>query len=150
MMTAKSLADLPDTIFCNIIEYLDWGEVARFDTAVLDRNMRNGLLGALKLRKVKVERNEFWRQAVDKGILNWLVSRNIRVISWDSKVDDTKLFTIANGLPQLQSLNISHCRNITDEGIIVLANGCSQLQSLDISCCDKITDAGRRALATGY
>ena len=92
-MSTKSLADLPDAIFCNIIEYLDWGEVARFDTAVLDRNMRKSYLDALKLRKVKVERNRFWSQAVDNGILSWLVSRNIRVISWDSKVDNCLLYT---------------------------------------------------------
>jgi hypothetical protein len=34
MMTTKSLADLPDTIFCNITEYLDWGDVGRLDNAV--------------------------------------------------------------------------------------------------------------------
>ena len=130
-MTAKSLADLPDAIFCNIIECLDWGEVARFDTALSDRNARKSYLVALKLRKVKVERNRFWCQAVDKGILDWLVSRNIRVISWDSKVDDTKLMmTIANGLPQLQSLNITWCRSITDEGIEALATGCPQLLTI--------------------
>ena len=76
-MTTKSLADLPDTIFCNIIDYLDWYDVGRFDTALLNRNMRNSYLDALKLRKVKVERNRFWSQPVDKGILNWLISRNI-------------------------------------------------------------------------
>ena len=70
-MTAKSLADLPDTIFCNILEYLDWGEVARLDNAVLDRNVRKSYLVALKLRKVKVGRNRFWSQLVEKGILNW-------------------------------------------------------------------------------
>ena len=58
-MTTKSFADLPDTIFGNIIEYLDWYDVARFDTALLDRNMRNRYLDALKLIKVKVERNWF-------------------------------------------------------------------------------------------
>ena len=148
IMTTKSLADLPDTIFCIIIEYLDWGDVARFDTALQNRNMRSIYLVALKLRKVKVERNWFWSQLVEKGILNWLVSRNIRVISWDSKVDDTKLMTIATGLPQLQSLNISHS-HITDEGITALANGCTQLQSLNISGCDNITDEGITALASG-
>jgi hypothetical protein len=118
--------------------------VARFDTAVLNRNMRKSYLVALKLRKVKVERNEFWWQAVDKGILNWLISRNIRVISWDLSVTYTQLMTIANGLPQLQSLNIS-CYNgdITDAGIRALANGCPQLQSLVIYECRNITDAGR-------
>jgi hypothetical protein len=48
-MTAKSFADLPDTIFCIIIEYLDWCEVARLDTALLNRNMRKSYLDALKL-----------------------------------------------------------------------------------------------------
>ena len=121
-MTAKSFADLPDTIFCNIIECLDWCEVARLDTAILNRNMRKSYLVALKLRKVKVERNWFWRQQFGKGILNWLISRNIPVISWDSKVDDAKLMTIANGLPLLQSLNISECDNITDAGIRALGS----------------------------
>ena len=142
MTTTKSFADLPDAIFCNIIEYLDWGEVARLDNAVLDRNMRKSYLVALKLRKVEVERNEFWSQLVDRGILNWLVSRNIRVISWDLNVDNTKLMTIANGCPQLQSLNISGC-SITDAGIRALANGCTRLQSLSIFECYNITDAGR-------
>ena len=147
-MTTKLVTNLPDAIFCNIIECLGWYEVGRFDTALLDRNMRNGYLVALKLRKVKVERNRFWIQAVDKGILNWLVSRNIRVISWDLEVDDTELMTIVNGLPQLQSLDISGC-GITDAGITALANGCPQLQSLDIGNCRNITDAGIRALASG-
>ena len=130
-MTTKSFADLPDTIFCNIIEYLDWYEVGRFDKVLLNRNMRNSYLDALlMIRQVKVERNRFWSQAVDKGILSWLISRNIRVISWDLKVDNAKLMTIANGLPQLQSLNISECDNITDEGIRAVATGSTQLQSL--------------------
>ena len=98
---------------------------------------------------MKVERNRFGWQAVEKGILNWLVSRNIRVISWDLGVDNTKLLTIANGLPQLQSLNIGYCHNITDEGIRALATGCTQLQSLNIGGCYNITDAGIRALASG-
>ena len=148
-MTAKSFADLPDTIFCNIIECLDWGEVGRFDTASLDRNMRKSYLVALKLGKVKVERNWFWCQLVDKGILNWLVSRNIPVVSWDLEVDTTKLMTIANGLPQLQSLNISDSDYITDAGIRAVATGCTQLLYLDISCCRNITDEGIEAVATG-
>ena len=158
--TTKSFADLPDSIFCIIIEYLDWYEVARFDTALLDRSMRNSYLVALKLRKVKVERNELWKNALDKGILSWLISRNIRVTSWDLEVDDTELMTIANGCPQLQSLNISDCHKsqgfyirgcykITDAGIRAVARGCPQLQSLDIRECHNITDAGIRALATG-
>ena len=68
-MTTKSFSDLPDTIFCIIIEYLDWYEVGRFDTALSNRSMRNSYLDALKLRKVKVERNRFWNKAGD-----WIAS----------------------------------------------------------------------------
>jgi len=149
IMTAKSFANLPDTIFCIIIEYLDWYDVGKFDTALLKRNARSIYLDTLKLRKVKVGRNLFWSQAVEKGILNWLVSRDIRVVSWDLQVDDTKLMTIATGCPQLQSLNIRDCSEITDKGIIALATGCPQLQSLIMSYCHNITDEGIRALATG-
>ena len=55
-------------------------------------NARNGCLFALQLRKVRVERrNEFWRKAVDRGILSWLISKNIRVISWDVQAGTAEL-----------------------------------------------------------
>ena len=189
MATTNPLVSLPVEIFSNIIEYLDWGDVGRLDTAFLNREMRNSYLFALQLRKVEVERyglkkkalnrgelfkeerNEFWRKAVSKGILrkvernvfwwkahdrgilswliSWLIRRNIRVISWDLGVDDAQLVSIANGLPQLQSLDISDCGNITDAGITALANGLPQLQSLNIYGCNKITGAGITALANG-
>ena len=173
MATTNPLVSLPVEIFCNILEYLDWSDVGRLDTAFLNRETRNSYLFALQLRKVKVERNRFWERAVDRGILSWLIRRNIRVISWDLQVDNTQLISIASGLPQLQSLiiwscnitdegiravasglpqlqslNISLC-HITDEGIRTLVNGCPQLQSLDISWCGNITDEGIRALANG-
>ena len=148
-MTTKLCTNLPDTIFCIIIEYLDWYEVARFDNVLSNRNARNRYLDALKIRQLKVERNRFWSQAVDKGILNWLISRNISVICWNLSVDNTQLMTIANGCPQLRSLNITCSGNITDEGIRALASGCPQLQSLNIRSCGNITDEGIRAVATG-
>ena len=56
-------------------------------------NARNGCLFALQLRKVRVERrNEFWRKAVDRGIfISWLISKNIRVISWDVQAGTAEL-----------------------------------------------------------
>ena len=124
--------------------------MGRLDTAFLNRETRNSYLFALQLRKVKVERNGLWRKAVDRGVLSWLIRRNIRVISWDLKVDNAQLISIASGLPQLQSLNLSNCWNITDEGIRVVASGLPQLQSLNITACNKITDEGIRALANGF
>ena len=149
MATANSLVSLPVEIFSIILEYLDWGDVGRLDTAFLNRDTRNSYSLALQLREVKVERNGFWRKALGRGILSWLIRRNIRVISWDLVVDNVQLISIANGLPQLQSLNLSSCWNITDEGPRALANGLPQLQSLNISSCWNITDEGPRALANG-
>ena len=149
MTATNRFAVLPVEIFSNILEYLGWGDVGRLDTAFLNRETRNSYLFALKLRKMKVERNEFWTKALDRGILSWLIRRNIRVISWDLEVDNAQLISIANGLRQLQSLDIAGCNNITDEGIRALASGLPQLQSLDISYCGKITDAGIRVLASG-
>ena len=163
MTTTNQLVGLPADIFSNILEYLDWSDVGRLDTAFLNREMRNSCLFTLQLRKVKVERNEFWRNAVrkgilrklernvfwwkahDRGILSWLIRRNIRVISWDLRVDNAQLISIANGWPQLQSLNLSNCWNITDEGITAVANGLPQLQSLNITACYKITDRQQRS-----
>ena len=138
-MTTKSLSSLPVEIFSNILEYLDWGDVGRLDTAFLNRETRNSYLFALQLRNVNVERNGYWEKAVAGGVLGWLIRRSIRVISWDLKVDNAQLISIANGLPQLQSLNfgstIGGGSNITDEGIRALAIGLPQLQSLDMYNC---------------
>ena len=96
MAATNPLVSLPVEIFSNILEYLDWGDVGRLDTAFLNRDTRNSYLFALQLRRMEVERNEFWARAVHKGILNWLIRRNIRVISWDLKVDNAQLISIAN------------------------------------------------------
>ena len=149
MRTTNTFASLPVEIFSKILEYLDWGDVGRLDTAFLNRETRNSYLFALQLRKVKVERNRFWKKALGRGILSWLIRRNIRVICWDLEVDNAQLISIANGLPQLQSLNIAYCTKITDEGMAALSNGLPQLQSLNISGCSNITDEGIRALASG-
>ena len=147
--TTKSFADLPDSIFCNIIEYLDWNDVGRFDNALLNRNARYSYLDALKISNVKIKRNRFLGITRREGILDWIIIRNARVISWLC-ADITKLMTITTECPQLKSLNIrGYCRKITDAGIKALATGCPQLQSLNISCCGNITDAGIRALASG-
>jgi hypothetical protein len=117
MAKTNPLVSLPIEIFSDILEYLDWSDVGRLDTAFFNRDTRNSYLFALQLRKVKVERNGFWERALDRGILCWLIRRNIRVISWDLGVNNAQLITIANKLPQLQSLNITGCDKITDKGI---------------------------------
>ena len=99
--------------------------------------MRYSYLDALKIRNVKVERNRFWDIILKKGILNWIIIRNARVISWENQfVDDFVLMALATGCPYLQSLNIKYCDKITDEGInAVLTTGLHQLQSLNMRGC---------------
>ena len=55
MATTIPLVSLPIEMFSNILEYLDWGDVGRLDTAFLNRDTRNSYLFALQLRTVKVE-----------------------------------------------------------------------------------------------
>ena len=98
--TTNPFRVLPDAMYCSILEYLDWGDVGRLDTAFLNRETRNSYLFALQLIRVKVKRNRFWKKALDRGILSWLIRRNIRVISWDLRVDNAQLISIASGLPQ--------------------------------------------------
>ena len=47
MATTNPLVSLPMEIFSNILEYLDWGDVGRLDTAFLNREARNSCLFAL-------------------------------------------------------------------------------------------------------
>ena len=110
MTTTNPLVSLPDAIFSNILEYLDWGDVGRLDTAFLNLETRNSYLFALQLMKVKVERN-IWNCC---------------------NITDEGIRALASGCPQLQSLNIAGCYNITDEEIRALARGCPKLQSLNI------------------
>jgi hypothetical protein len=71
---------------------------------------------------VKVERNRFWRKAVDRGILSWLIRRNIRVISWDLEVNNAQLISIAIGFPLLQSLRINSINICDGNNITVTIN----------------------------
>ena len=56
---------------------------------------------------------------------------------------------VADMLPQLSSLNLRSCKQITDAGVIALSQGCPQLSTLDLSNCKQITDAGVIALSQG-
>ena len=138
LFTAAScpFAALPDAVFCAILEWLHWSELASLDRALLAREPRNRYLDALMLMKVQVTRDWFWDETLRKGMLNWLVRRHVWVTSWDNRtVDDEGIAAIASGnLPNLQSLYIHNYSKITDAGVIALANGnLPNLQSLDIS-----------------
>jgi len=58
-----------------------------------------------------------------------------------SSITDNGMSYIAKGLPNLHTLNISECINVSDIGIIELGKYCHQLDSLYCGGCD-ITDDG--------
>jgi len=56
---------------------------------------------------------------------------------------------VASKCPQLASLNLLSCGNITDAAMEAVATGCPKLTFLNLAGCDKITDAAVLALASG-
>ena len=56
----------------------------------------------------------------------------------------------AEECPQLSSVDLSDCDQITDACVIALSQGCPQLSSLNLSGCNEITDACVTALSQGY
>merc|ERR1711865_1250470 len=64
-------------------------------------------------------------------------------------VTNPRLKYFALACPQITSLYLSACYQITDEGLISLAGVCTAITTLDLSYCWKIGDAGVEALANG-
>ena len=64
-------------------------------------------------------------------------------------VDDSAVAAVVSMCPQLSSLDLQRCKNITDAAVIAVASSCKQLVSLDLGFCN-ITDAALLvALASG-
>ena len=59
------------------------------------------------------------------------------------------MIALSQGCPQLSSLDLSGCNQITDACVIALSQGCPQLSSLNLYDCEQITDAGVAALLQG-
>ena len=62
---------------------------------------------------------------------------------------DAAVMAMASGCPQLTTLDLCNCDNITDAAVAAVASGCKQLTTLDLGCCDNITDAAVVAVASG-
>ena len=56
---------------------------------------------------------------------------------------------IGERCPQLQSLNLRYCSQVTDVGITKIGEGYPQLQFLDICFCEQLTDVGVSNLLEG-
>ena len=68
---------------------------------------------------------------------------------WQRMVDDAAVAGVVSKCPQLSSLSLSYCGNITDVAVMAVASGCPQLSSLSLGGCSNITDAAVVAVALG-
>ncbi|KAJ8047140.1 F-box/LRR-repeat protein 14 [Holothuria leucospilota] len=68
------------------------------------------------------------------------------LILQDCQISDASLNSIAKGLPNLESLNLSFCCGISDTGMVSLSN-MSSLKDLNLRSCDHISDLGIAHLA---
>ncbi|KNC55804.1 uncharacterized protein AMSG_12426 [Thecamonas trahens ATCC 50062] len=66
-----------------------------------------------------------------------------------SNITDAAVVALAGGCPNLTTLNLYNCSNITDAAVVALAGGCPNLTFLGLENCSNITDAAVVALAGG-
>ena len=62
---------------------------------------------------------------------------------------DAAVMAMASGCPQLTTLDLCNCDNITDAAVVAVASKCKQLTRFDLRGCSKITDAAVLAVASG-
>lgn len=174
-IVASQLDPLPVELLVVILrDYLTIIEWGKIDVALCtQRGIRQSFLHALKseLTMLQIKDNKLWDSLLKKGVLKWIVTRNVRIESWENKhyshlrntrisasihsfqtiklfsisasyITDNVLSTIVKRLPNLLELNISACINVMDAGINIIVSGLSKLQRLDISECWHITDQG--------
>lgn len=92
------------------------------------------------LRFIKIKDLPFKNYISADEVLN--ICPNIKVL--DKKIVDADLADLTK-IPELTSLDLSYCSNITDEGLTKLAT-LPNLIFLDVSFCLKITDNGLKEL----
>ena len=65
---------------------------------------------------------------------------NSLCLNWCINITDANLAEVGRSCLNLQTLNLERCINITDTGLSEVGRGCPNLQSLDLTCCRNITD----------
>ena len=63
-----------------------------------------------------------------------------------NSTSESSISALGHGCGQLQSIDLTCCRQVIDVGISALGAGCGQLQSIDLTCCREVTDVGISAL----
>ncbi len=149
VVEGKSLGDylclLPCELLQTIVQYWTIEEWSKLDIALTTRHpFKKSFFGVLSTVPVTVTNNYLWHKRLENGILDWIISRRINIVSWENKnCDDERLALIAHGLPNLLSLDVAVCNEVTDKGITVAIPKLSSLQSLSTSKC---TDTGLKTI----
>ena len=81
--------------------------------------------------------------------LMWLATSKAKTLLLPRSVTDEEMSIIFGGVgrfSELQTLNLSCCRNITDASLTRVARGCSNLQSLNVYECNNLTGASLAAV----
>ena len=84
--------------------------------------------------------------------LIWLATSKVKSLLLPRSVTDEEMLIMFGGVgrfSELQTLNLSCCRNITDASLTRVARGWSNLHSLNLAGCSRITDASLTRVARG-
>jgi len=126
---------------CKDLEKIDLSftnvSVGIIPTALINlKNIRELNLGDSKESDAPVDMG-------DESFTRPLVTLNLR----NSPINDQMLDWVVSRCPEIETVVLENCQNVTDHSIVKLANKLKGLTTLDISFCDQITDASLNALA---
>ncbi|KNC99528.1 uncharacterized protein SPPG_04919 [Spizellomyces punctatus DAOM BR117] len=71
--------------------------------------------------------------------------RHLNLMGAVELVDDASCQVIGQTLTELETLDLSECRQLTDEGTVTIARGCTKLIDVNLKGCTELGDATVRA-----
>ena len=97
-----------------------------------------------------------WYRTVDDAAVAAVVSKcpqlSSLVLSGCKQITEVEVAAVVSKCPKISSLNLTGCEQITDAAVVAVASGCPQLTSLTLSFedgCEQITDEAVVELASG-
>jgi hypothetical protein len=135
------LVSLPDSLLSEVLfRFLQFSEVAVFDTAVTSRSLRPLYIAQLLLEHSDTVEKKLTTET-DALQLVWLLRRGllVRRISCYPDIPERLVMDLAQA--SLESLSLFTCGFITDLAVFHIAEECSKLIYLDLSDCWQVTDA---------
>ena len=132
-----------------ILQYLELPDIARFDTAICDKNFRKIFLHNLAMYVYDGNKNTTYSNCY----FQWLFSRKIRIYSLTCNNKQFHLLlhenknSSVNILEYLEYIDLSTCSYIVDSLILKLLEYTKKLKSVNVSRLITISDLSLRYLA---